>query len=248
MCPGAHLSLKLHLRCQRFVCDDRTVLLLNILLGVLPSYQCGERKLKLFTCFKYYIYCCYCLVDKLCPTLGNSMDCNSPPGSSVHGIFPVKILEWVAICFFRGSSHPRGRTMSPAWQADSYTPCLSFDFAQWGWLWFGLRRRGVCWSEGPMIEVKMGGMLGDDTVLRLSTWVIKKSSHPFIIILNCKNYSTIKLFQTSSYHLVINPLLSPGHLAVFQRNRQGEPSSLPHLFVTLGLYSVHQCCFSFLNY
>ena len=94
----------------------------------------------------------------------------------------------------------------------------------------------------------MAGMLGDDTVLRLSTWVIKKSSHPFIIILNYKNYSTIKLFQTSSYHLVINPSLSLGQLAVFQRNRQGEPISLPHLFVTLGLYSVHHCCFSFFNY
>ena len=30
----------------------------------------------------------------------NPMDC-SPPGSSVHGILQVKILEWVAIPFFR---------------------------------------------------------------------------------------------------------------------------------------------------
>ena len=110
MRPGAHLSLRVHLRCRHFVRDDWTVLRLNILLGVLPSYQWGERKLKLFTYFKYYIYCCYCLVAKLHPTLGNSMDCNSPPGSSVHGIFQVRILEWVAICFFRGSSHPRART------------------------------------------------------------------------------------------------------------------------------------------
>ena len=40
------------------------------------------------------------------------MDC-SPPGSSVHGIFQVKILEWVAIPFSRGSSWPRGRTGDP---------------------------------------------------------------------------------------------------------------------------------------
>ena len=33
------------------------------------------------------------------------MDC-SPPGSSVHGIFQAKILEWVAISFSRGSSWP----------------------------------------------------------------------------------------------------------------------------------------------
>ena len=31
------------------------------------------------------------------------MDCN-PPGSSAHGIFQARILEWVAIPFSRGSS------------------------------------------------------------------------------------------------------------------------------------------------
>ena len=34
----------------------------------------------------------------------------SPPGSSVHGIFLVRILEWVAVSFSRGSSQPRDRT------------------------------------------------------------------------------------------------------------------------------------------
>ena len=29
------------------------------------------------------------------------MDCR-PPGSSVHGIFQVRILEWVSLSFFRG--------------------------------------------------------------------------------------------------------------------------------------------------
>ena len=38
--------------------------------------------------------------------LSDSMDC-SLPGSSVHGIFQARILEWVAISFFRGSSQPR---------------------------------------------------------------------------------------------------------------------------------------------
>ena len=31
----------------------------------------------------------------------------SPPGSSLHGIFPARILEWVAISSSRGSSWPR---------------------------------------------------------------------------------------------------------------------------------------------
>ena len=32
------------------------------------------------------------------PTLNNPMDC-SPPGSSIHGIFQARVLEWGAIAF-----------------------------------------------------------------------------------------------------------------------------------------------------
>ena len=34
-----------------------------------------------------------------CPTLSNAMDC-SLPGSSIHGIFQARVLEWVAVAFF----------------------------------------------------------------------------------------------------------------------------------------------------
>ena len=37
-------------------------------------------------------------VSQLCPTLRDPMDC-SPPGSSVHGIFQARVLEWGAIAF-----------------------------------------------------------------------------------------------------------------------------------------------------
>ena len=37
-------------------------------------------------------------VAQSCPTLCNPMDC-SLPGSSVHGIFQARVLEWVAIAF-----------------------------------------------------------------------------------------------------------------------------------------------------
>ena len=43
-------------------------------------------------------------------------------GSSVHGIFQARTLEWVANSFSRGSSLPRVQTlglMSPALQVDS---------------------------------------------------------------------------------------------------------------------------------
>ena len=44
-----------------------------------------------------------------CPTLCDPMDC-SPPGSSVHGIFQARILEWVAMPFSRGLSQHRDQT------------------------------------------------------------------------------------------------------------------------------------------
>ena len=37
-------------------------------------------------------------VTQSCPTLWDSLDC-SPPGSSVHGIFQARVLEWGAIAF-----------------------------------------------------------------------------------------------------------------------------------------------------
>ena len=37
-------------------------------------------------------------VTQSCPTPSDPMDC-SPPGSSVHGIFQARVLEWGAIAF-----------------------------------------------------------------------------------------------------------------------------------------------------
>ena len=37
-------------------------------------------------------------VAQSCPTLNDPMDC-SLPGSSIHGIFQARVLEWVAIAF-----------------------------------------------------------------------------------------------------------------------------------------------------
>ena len=45
-------------------------------------------------------------VAQSCLTLCDPMDC-SLPGSSIHGIFQTRILEWVAISFSRRSSRPR---------------------------------------------------------------------------------------------------------------------------------------------
>ena len=55
------------------------------------------------------LYACCSLVTKLCLTLCDPMDC-SLPGSYVHGISQVRILEWVAISYSRGSPWSKDQT------------------------------------------------------------------------------------------------------------------------------------------
>ena len=49
------------------------------------------------------------LVAQSCLTLWDPTDC-SPSGSSVHGIFQTRVLEWAVISFSRRSSRPRDQT------------------------------------------------------------------------------------------------------------------------------------------
>ena len=53
---------------------------------------------------QWFIRCC-CLVTKSCPTFCDPVD-YSLLGSSVHGIFQARILEWVAISSSRGLPDP----------------------------------------------------------------------------------------------------------------------------------------------
>ena len=59
----------------------------------------------------YYIFflsiSCCSLVSKSVQLFCDRKDCNLP-GSSVHGIYQARILEWVAISFSRGSSQTSG--------------------------------------------------------------------------------------------------------------------------------------------
>ena len=58
------------------------------------------------------------LVAQSCPTLCDPMDCY-PLGSSIHKILQARILEWVAIPFFRESSWTRNQT---------WVPCIAGGF------------------------------------------------------------------------------------------------------------------------
>ena len=68
-----------------------------------------------FLCLTYFtqydnllVHLCAKLLQS-CLILCDPLDC-SQPGSSVHGILQVRILEWVAIFSYREPSQPRDRT------------------------------------------------------------------------------------------------------------------------------------------
>ena len=74
------------------------------------------------SCVCVCLYACACMHTQSCPTLWEPMHC-SPPGSSVHGIFQARILEWVAISY-RGIFLDQG--LNPCllhWQVDSLPLC-----------------------------------------------------------------------------------------------------------------------------
>ena len=58
------------------------------------------------------------LVAQSCLTLCDPIDCNWP-GSSVHGILQVRILQWVPFLSPGDFPDPGIKPGSPAWQADS---------------------------------------------------------------------------------------------------------------------------------
>ena len=62
----------------------------------------------------YWLWSTLCVCEcaqllQSCPTLCDPMDC-SPPASSVRGISPARILEWVAMPSSRESSPPKDGT------------------------------------------------------------------------------------------------------------------------------------------
>ena len=102
----------------------------------------GERQLKTPSNLLFCCHCC-CLVTKLFLILWDPTDC-SLPDSSVYGISQARILEWVTISFFRGSSQPRDWThvscifrqilyLSATREADYWVNILHILYVSWGY-------------------------------------------------------------------------------------------------------------------
>ena len=82
-----------------------------------------------------------------CLTLWDPVDC-SLPGSSIHGIFQARILEWDAISFSRRSSRPRDQTQvscmvdkrSTIWATrEVFTWCEELTYWKRPWCWEQLK-------------------------------------------------------------------------------------------------------------
>ena len=78
-------------------------------ISILPASGIRSLCVSLCACVSLYGFECVCVWARAWakslqsyPTFCNPMD-SSLPGSSVHGILQARILEWVAMPFFRGS-------------------------------------------------------------------------------------------------------------------------------------------------
>ena len=98
-----------------------------------------------------------CVYAQSRPTLCNLMDC-SPPGSSVHGVPQVRMLEWVAISYSRGSSQTRDQPMSPALAGRFFTieppgsPHWAITLNKW-WLEKSNVQRSLASESSPFISI-----------------------------------------------------------------------------------------------
>ena len=73
------------------------------------------------------------LVAQSCPTFCNTMGC-SLLGSSVHGVFQARILEWVAMPFSKGSSWPRDQTEVSCVAGRFFTIWTTWEASIWNML------------------------------------------------------------------------------------------------------------------
>ena len=76
----------------------------------------------------------------------NPTDCTLP-GSSIHGILQARVLEWLAISFFRGSSWPRDRTQVPHVAGRRFTLWTTKEVCQIQWKFNSLTKDVLEWKS-----------------------------------------------------------------------------------------------------
>ena len=138
-------------------------------------------------------------VAQLCQILCDPVDC-SLPGSSLHGILQARILEWGAISFSRGSSHPRDWRIepgSPTLQADSLTSEPSGKPFSWARVlrnlvssWFLF----LIWANHiEILQIRKYAMLSQYFYLYVCLWFFLLPEMTII----CLTISKLLVFQDS---------------------------------------------------
>ena len=81
----------------------------NLIIHTQNSHACGFSLTETYISHTHaqtptFPFCTHCHAD-ICDPMDSSL-----PGSTIHGTFQARILDWTAISFSRGSSQPRDRT------------------------------------------------------------------------------------------------------------------------------------------
>ena len=111
------------------------------------------------------------LVAQSCLTLCNPVG-YSLPGSSVHGLYQARILEWVAISFSRASSQPRVEPTSlacPALAGGSFTHVSCVPCTGRGILYPRLLR-ALHWQGDPLPTSPACPALAGGSFTTSATW------------------------------------------------------------------------------
>ena len=130
------------------------------------------------------------LVTQSCPSLCNCVDC-SPPGFSFHGILQVRILEWIATSFSRGSSWPRDRTQISCitlrfftiwapWETLNFANLYVKIFTLCSVLYCIVGFRNILWNKTYANFLKGGSLI----IIRTWKWK-RKSFWPFSPDIGC---------------------------------------------------------------
>ena len=132
---------------------------------------------------------CVCLVARSCPTLCNPMG-YSPSGFSVHGILQARILEWVVISFFRGSSQDPWPGIDPKTRDQTQVSCIAGRFfAIWATReaqsWLG----NTCWIH--VLSIHLDKKITANHEEQISQ---VNDFSAFLCMGKCKNLGSLKSF------------------------------------------------------
>ena len=196
------------------------------------------------------LHMCACVCAKLlqlCSTVCNPMDL-SPPGSSVHEILHARILEWVAIPSFRGSSSPRDPTgvSSVFWLANYF---FFNHEATWGAhklykdfqvhrAWYLIENLVQLYhgSSARMSQHLICSFQNPQCGGRASFLCLFSSPWSFPCYFSRNSSSTLPCFQESESHLVVSDSLQP-HGLYSPWNSRGQNTEVDSFSFFQGIFA-----------